>query len=57
VTALPDGQRGRAFGAAQSGLLAAQGVGILLAGTAARWISPPAVLATEWARHRGLVAG
>jgi MFS family permease len=71
VTALPNGQRGRAFGAAQSGLLTAQGLGILLAGAAAQWISPPAVvavagllgmvaaavLAAEWARHRGLLAG
>jgi MFS family permease len=71
VAALPNGQRGRAFGVAQSGLLAAQGLGILLAGAAARWLSPPtvvaiagalgvvaaAVLATEWARHRSLLAG
>jgi len=67
VDALPNGQRGRAFSVAQSGLLAAQALGILLAGAAARWISPPtvvaiagvlgaaaaAVLAVEWARHRG----
>jgi predicted MFS family arabinose efflux permease len=71
VAALPNGQRGRAFSVAQSGLLAAQGLGILMAGAAARWISPPAVvaiagvlgvvaaavLATEWARHRSLLAG
>jgi MFS family permease len=71
VTALPDAQRGRAFGVAQSGLLGAQGLGILMAGAAARWISPPtvvaiagalgmaaaAVLATEWARHRSLLTG
>jgi MFS family permease len=71
VAALPNGQRDRAFGVAQSGLLAAQGLGILMAGAAARWISPPAVvaiagalgvvaaavLATEWARHRSLLAG
>ena len=36
VQALPNGQRGRAFGVAQSGLLAAQGLGILIAGAAAR---------------------
>lgn len=60
-------QRGRAFGVAQSGLLTAQGLGILIAGAAARWLSPPAavaiagalgvttaaVLAAEWGRHRG----
>jgi MFS family permease len=70
VRALPNGQRGRAFGVAQSGLLAAQGLGILAAGAAARWISPPtvvaiagalglaaaAVLAAEWARHRSLLS-
>lgn len=70
VQALPNGQRGRAFGVAQSGLLAAQGLGILAAGAAARWISPPtvvaiagalglaaaAVLAAEWARHRSLLS-
>src|SRR6266702_1069583 len=70
VDALPNGQRGRAFSVAQSGLLAAQALGILLAGAAARWISPPtivaiagvlgaaaaAVLAVEWARHRGHLA-
>ena len=71
VQAMPNGQRGRAFGVAQSGLLTAQGLGILIAGAAARWISPPAVvaiagalgviaaavLAAEWGRHRGLLAG
>jgi len=71
VEVLPNGQRGRAFGVAQSGLLAAQGLGILAAGAAASWISPPtvvaiagalgvtgaAVLATEWARHGGVLAG
>jgi len=71
VQAMPNGQRGQAFGVAQSGLLTAQGLGILIAGAAARWLSPPAVvaiagalgvtaaavLAAEWARHRSLVAG
>ena len=71
VQAMPNGQRGQAFGVAQSGLLTAQGLGILSAGAAARWISPPAVvaiagtlgvtaaavLAAEWARHRSLAAG
>ena len=68
---MPNGQRGLTFGLAQSGLLTAQGLGILIAGAAASWISPPAVvaiagalgataaavLAAEWARHRSLAAG
>ncbi len=68
---MPNGQRGRAFGVAQSGLLTAQGLGILIAGAAARWISPPTVvavagalgvaaaaaLAVEWARHCSLLPG
>src|SRR5437763_15182164 len=63
--------RGQAFGVAHSGLLTAQGLGILIAGAAARWLSPPAVVAiagalgvtaaavpaAEWARHRSLAAG
>ena len=71
VQAMPNGQRGRAFGVAQSGLLTAQGLGILIAGAAARWISPAAVvaiagalgvtaaavLAAEWGRHRSLLTG
>lgn len=70
VDTLPAGQRGRAFGVAQSGLLAAQALGILVAGAAARWVSAPtvvavagllgataaAVLAAEWARHRSVLA-
>jgi MFS family permease len=45
VQALPAGSRGRAFGIAQSGLLASQGLGILAAGAAAQWIGPEAVVA------------
>jgi MFS family permease len=70
VAAMPNGHRARAFSVAQSGLLAAQGLGILAAGAAANWISPPAVvalagmlgmlaaalLAAEWTRHRGVLA-
>jgi hypothetical protein len=41
VQAMPNGQRGLAFGLAQSGLLTAQGRGILIAGAAARRISRP----------------
>jgi MFS family permease len=69
VQAMPNGQRGRAFGVAQSGLLTAQSLGILIAGATARWLSPPdvvaiagalgviaaAVVAAEWARHRSLL--
>ncbi len=71
VAAVPNGHRDRAFGIAQSGLLAAQGLGILVAGAAAHWISPPtvvaiagllgmtgaALLATDWPRHRAVLAG
>ena len=71
VAAVPAGHRARAFGVAQSGLLAAQGLGILMAGAAANWIGPPtvvaiagllgtvaaAMLANDWDRHRGVVAG
>jgi hypothetical protein len=70
VAAVPDVHRARAFGVAQSGLLAAQGLGILMAGAAASWISPPtvvaiagllgtvaaAMLANDWDRHRGVFA-
>lgn len=71
VQAMPNGHRGQAFGVAQSGLLTAQGLGILIAGAATRWLSPPtvvaiagalgataaAILAAEWGRHRSLVTG
>ena len=46
VHALPAAIRGRAFGIAQSGLLAAQGLGILAAGAAAQWLGPQTVVAT-----------
>jgi MFS family permease len=63
VEALPRRARARAFGVAQSGLLAAQGLGILIAGTAAAHLGPQtvvgfagvfgavaaAVLASRWA--------
>jgi MFS family permease len=66
VQAMPNGQRGQAFGVAQSGLLTAQGLGILIVGAAARWLRPQvvvaiagalgaiaaAVLAAGWRRHR-----
>ena len=42
VQAMPNGQRGQAFGVAQSGLLTAQGLEIMIAGAAAHWLSPPA---------------
>jgi MFS family permease len=70
VAAVPSGHRVRAFGVAQSGLLAAQGLGILMGGAVASWISPPtvvaiagllgtvaaAMLANDWDRHRGIFA-
>lgn len=45
VSALPGSARGRAFGIAQSGLLASQGLGILIAGAAAQVIGPQLVVA------------
>jgi MFS family permease len=45
VHALPAATRGRAFGIAQSGLLASQGLGILAAGAAAQRIGPETVVA------------
>jgi MFS family permease len=44
VQALPPAGRARAFGIAQSGLLAVQGLGILAAGAAAQLIGPQAVV-------------
>jgi hypothetical protein len=40
VQSVPDSGRARAFGLAQSGLLAAQGLGILIGGAAAQAIGP-----------------
>jgi hypothetical protein len=42
---VPDSGRARAFGLAQSGLLAAQGLGILIGGAAAQAIGPQLVVA------------
>ncbi len=47
VQNLPASGRARAFGVAQSGLLAAQGLGILAAGAAAQAIGPEAVVAVS----------
>ena len=70
VQALPPGSRARAFGVAQSGLYAVQGLGILAGGAVAQALGPPpavalagllglaaaAVLAARWTRLRaGLV--
>jgi MFS family permease len=72
VQSLPGSGRARAFGLAQSGLLAAQGLGILIGGAAAQAIGPQPVvalsgllgltsatlLALGWAgRRTGLIAG
>lgn len=67
VQSLPHSGRARAFGLAQSGLLAVQGLGILAGGAAADIIGPPvavglagllglcgaAVLAMSWTLRRG----
>jgi len=45
VAAVPPEGRGQAFGLAQSGILAGQGVGILLAGAAAQILGPEVVCA------------
>jgi MFS family permease len=45
VQSVPDSGRARAFGLAQSGLLAAQGLGILIGGAAAQAIGPHLVVA------------
>jgi len=45
VQSVPDFGRARAFGLAQSGLLAAQGIGILVGGAAAQAIGPQLVVA------------
>jgi predicted MFS family arabinose efflux permease len=71
VTALPAARRVRAFAVAESGLLAAQGLGILTGGAVAQRIGAPravalagligllaaAVLATDWTRrHAELIS-
>ena len=71
VTALPAARRVRAFAVAQTGLLAAQGLGILTGGAVAQRIGPPgavalagllgllaaAALATDWSRrHAELIS-
>jgi MFS family permease len=45
VQSVPDSGRARAFGLAQSGLLAAQGLGILIGGAAAQALGPQLVVA------------
>lgn len=45
VAAVPASGRGRAFGLAQSGILAGQGVGILVGGAAAQLLGPETVVA------------
>ncbi|MCW2900740.1 MAG: major facilitator superfamily 1 [Streptosporangiaceae bacterium] len=45
VAAVPAAGRGQAFGLAQSGILAGQGLGILLGGAAAQLLGPEAVVA------------
>jgi MFS family permease len=71
VTALPAARRVRAFAVAQSGLLAAQGLGILTGGAVAQRIGPTgavalagllgllaaAALATDWSRRHTELIG
>jgi MFS family permease len=71
VTALPAARRMRAFAVAQSGLLAAQGLGILTGGAVAQRIGPTgavalagllgllaaAALATDWTRRQTELIG
>ena len=71
VTALPAARRVRAFAVAQSGLLAAQGLGILTGGAVAQRIGPTgavalagllgllaaAALATDWTRRQTELIG
>ncbi|ROO91063.1 putative MFS family arabinose efflux permease [Actinocorallia herbida] len=71
VSAVPPEGRGRAFGLAQSGILAGQGLGILVGGALAQVIGPQtvvalagmaglstaAILALVWTRVRGDVLG
>jgi MFS family permease len=45
VQCVPPGRRGQAFGLVQSGLLAAQGLGILIGGAAAQTLGPEPVVA------------
>jgi len=68
---LPGTGRACAFGAAQAGLLAAQGLGIVVAGAAAARLGPQAAvaaagllgmttaaaLASDWVRQRGVLTG
>jgi MFS family permease len=44
VAAVPEGSRGQAFGFAQSGIMAAQGLGIMAAGAAAQVLGPERVV-------------
>jgi MFS family permease len=67
VQSVPDAERARAFGLAQSGLLAVQGLGILIGGAAAQAIGPhlvvglagllgltsATILAMGWTHRRG----
>ncbi|SDQ55899.1 Predicted arabinose efflux permease, MFS family [Thermostaphylospora chromogena] len=54
VRCVPSSSRGQAFGLVQSGLLAAQGIGILIGGAAAQELGPEPVVALAGAA--GLVA-
>ena len=71
VQAVPDRQRGQAFGVASTALKTSQGLGILVAGVLAEWVSPSLALAlmggagalvaiaagAAWARARRISTG
>ncbi|XVQ11440.1 MFS transporter [Spirillospora sp. CA-255316] len=56
VAAVPPSGRGQAFGLAQSGILAGQGLGILVAGAAAQVLGPETVVAFAGALGLSLAA-
>ncbi|MFI0352828.1 MFS transporter [Actinomadura sp. 9N407] len=56
VAAVPAAGRGQAFGLAQSGILAGQGLGILIAGAAAQLLGPETVVAFAGALGLSLAA-
>ncbi|MFC5747705.1 MFS transporter [Actinomadura rugatobispora] len=56
VAAVPPAGRGQAFGLAQSGILAGQGLGILVAGAAAQVLGPETVVAFAGALGLSLAA-
>jgi MFS family permease len=56
VQCVPAGRRGQAFGLVQSGLLAAQGIGIMIGGAAAQTLGPEPVVALAGAAGLSVAA-